>query len=288
MLDSSNNFSDVLECNQLYSHVCNSFIFILISRFSFSRSLTRDILFFPSWSNAAKKSNLLNQTSTFNESKLPNYIRESLSNILLTHVDFRRPMLHHKNSNISKDDETIERKPESCIEEFNLYVSTWKGWQGALPSKENRITWEQVERENTIQGTVSCTHLVKDSNEMFYENETNSSQTIPPPIFVAEPFSYSISKIPKSNLMLLYVNHSQEASLVCPKLLIKRKPVEFTRDELCTRLKTTPFRERPHKCFFVHDDEKKPLFTKCSASHPFSLQTILLIFILLVVKVFLL
>ncbi len=63
--------------------------------------------------------------------------------------------------------------------------------------------------------------------------------------------------------MLLYVNHSTEASLLCPKLIIKRKPVEFSDEERCTRLKTTPYRERPHKCFFVHEGEKKPLFSKC-------------------------
>jgi hypothetical protein len=77
-------------------------------------------------------------------------------------------------------------------------------------------------------------------------------------------FSYSISKIPKTNLMLLHVNHSTDASSLCPKLIIKRKPVEFSAEEWCTRLKTTPYRERPHKCFFVHEGEKKPLFSKCS------------------------
>src|SRR5271156_869915 len=77
-------------------------------------------------------------------------------------------------------------------------------------------------------------------------------------------FSYSISKIPKSNLMMIYVNHSKETSQLCAKLIIKRKPVEFTPEERCTRLKTTPYRERPHKCFFVHDGENQTLFSKCS------------------------
>lgn len=75
--------------------------------------------------------------------------------------------------------------------------------------------------------------------------------------------SYVISKIPKSNLMMIYVNHSKEISQLCEKLIIKRKPVKFTQDDVCTRLKTTPYRERPHKCFFVHDDERD-LFEKCS------------------------
>jgi hypothetical protein len=240
-------------------------------------------MLFPRWSYASKNSN-----STEIESKPPTHIRESLSNILLSHIDFRRPILDHKILNTTKDDDVIERTPESCIEEFNLYVSTWKGWQGPLPSRDNRITWEQIERENTIQSTVSCTRMIKQPTKTFddfYDNETNTSTT-PPPILIAESFSYSISKIPKSNLMLLYVNHSQELSLLCPKLLIRRKPVEFTAEEWCTRLRTTPYRERPHKCFFVHDGEKKPLFTKCSYANRITSQSLFLIFIILIIELF--
>ena len=249
--------------------------------------LIRETIFFPHWSFGEKKLNANNQNLSMNESKLETHIRESLSNILPSHIDFRRPILHHNVLNATKDDETIERVPESCIEEFNLYVSTWKGWQGALPSKDNRITWEQIEQENTVQASVSCTHLIKDTTQNFDDldddNQTNSSTTNPP-ILVAESFSYSISKIPKSNLMLLYANHSKEISLLCPQLLIKRKPVEFTNDELCTRLKTTPFRERPHKCFFVHDGEKNPLFTKCSKAPRLIHQNILLLFSLILIR----
>jgi len=64
--------------------------------------------------------------------------------------------------------------------------------------------------------------------------------------------------------MMIYANHSKETAELCAKLIIKRHPVEFTPEELCTRLKTTPYRERPHKCFFVHDGENKTLFSKCS------------------------
>ncbi len=64
--------------------------------------------------------------------------------------------------------------------------------------------------------------------------------------------------------MMVYVNHSKESSQLCGKTIIKRKPVQFTTQEWCTRLKTTPYRERPHKCFFVHDGENKSLFSKCS------------------------
>lgn len=241
------------------------------SQFSFSsvfvfRSLVGDVMLFPSWTSAAKKSvSTTNANSTTNEPKVQMYTRESLSNILSTHIDFRRPILHHKTSNGTKEDETIERTPETCIEEFNLYVSTWKGWLGAFPAQDNRITWEEVERENTIQGTVTCTRTTRDSTDTFNEfdddnNETNSSL----PIYTSQPFVYSLSKIPKSNLMLLYVNHSVEDSFQCSKLTIKRKPVEFSKEEWCTRLRTTPYRERPHKCFFVHDGEKRPLFVKCS------------------------
>jgi hypothetical protein len=67
--------------------------------------------------------------------------------------------------------------------------------------------------------------------------------------------------------MMIYVNHSKETSELCAKLVIKRKPVEFTPEEWCTRLKTTPYRERPHKCFFVHDGENKTLFPKCSQAN---------------------
>ena len=64
--------------------------------------------------------------------------------------------------------------------------------------------------------------------------------------------------------MMIYVSHSKETSELCAKLTIKRKPVEFSEEDICTRLKTTPYRERPHKCFFVHDGENQTLFTKCS------------------------
>jgi hypothetical protein len=245
-------------------------------------------MFFSQWSYASKKANVINQTSINSESKPKTHVRESLSNILVTHFDFRRPILDHEILNSTKDNETIERIPESCIEEFNLYVSTWKGWQGPLPSKDNKITWEQIEHHNTRQGTVTCTRSIKASTEnlqTFYDNETNSSTTLPP-IIIAESFSYSISKIPKTNLMLLYVNHSKEASLLCPKFIIKRKPVEFTPDEWCTRLKTTPYRERPHKCFFVHDGEKKPLFTKCSNANRLTYRYLSIIFVITIIQVF--
>jgi hypothetical protein len=147
-------------------------------------------MFFPPWSSEAKKSNNANQNSSNDKPLFKTHVRESLSNVLLTYIDFRRPMLGHKVLNSTKEDEAIEKIPESCIEEFNLYVSTWKGWQGPLPGKDNKITWEQVERENTIQGTVSCSHIIKESTNHFddlYGNETNSSTT-EPPIIIAESF----------------------------------------------------------------------------------------------------
>ncbi|CAF3365398.1 unnamed protein product [Rotaria socialis] len=234
--------------------------------------LVRDIVIWPQWTYAAKKANLANINTTVEAPPQKTHIRESLSNILLTYIDFRRPILDYKGyHNGSKDDDSIERVPESCIEEFNLYVSTWKGWLGPLPSTDNSVTWEQVERDNSVHGTISCTHVVKETENFddFYGNNsngTNYSTTIPPSPTppVAESFSYSISKIPKSNLMMVYVNHPKETSQLCPKLIIKRKPVEFTPEEWCTRLKTTPYRERPQKCFFVHEGENKTLFSKCS------------------------
>ncbi|CAF4519942.1 unnamed protein product [Rotaria sp. Silwood1] len=234
--------------------------------------LVRDIVYWPQWTYAAKKANIANQNSTVDEPPPKTHVRESLSNILLTHIDFRRPILEHKGFNITKDDDTIEKIPESCIEEFNLYVSTWKGWQGPLPSSDNSITWEQVERENSVYGTISCTPVRNETQENLDDlygnqsNGTNFSTTIPttPPLPTAESFSYSISKIPKSNLMMIYINHPKEKLQLCPKFIIKRRPVEFTPDEWCTRLKTTPFRERPQKCYFVHDGENKTLFSKCS------------------------
>lgn len=86
--------------------------------------------------------------------------------------------------------------------------------------------------------------------------------------------------------MMIYVNHSKETSHLCAQLLIKRKPVEFTTDELCTRLKTTPYRERPHKCFFVHDKETKDLFPKCSNGNRFAVEHFSLIFITIFLLVF--
>lgn len=152
-------------------------------------------MLFPEWSYATKKSNNMNQNTTAEKPIRKTHIRESLSNILLTHIDFRHPTLFHKILNSTKEDETIEKIPEPCIEEFNLYLSTWKGWQGALPSKDNRITWEQVEKENTIYGTVNCTLSSKDSSDSSEEpdeeitNTTNSSSAIPP-ILTSESYRY--------------------------------------------------------------------------------------------------
>jgi hypothetical protein len=165
------------------------------SLFSF-RFIVRDIIFWPQWSYAAKKANVGNQNLTDDKPPAKTHVQESLSNILLTHIDFRRPTLDYKQTNISKDDDTIGRAPLSCIEEFNLYVSTWKGWLGPLPSKDNTITWEQVERENSVQSTISCTHLVKETPVTFDDgygndsNGTNFSTTIPtpPPLPTAESF----------------------------------------------------------------------------------------------------
>lgn len=139
----------------------------------------------PQWTYAAKKANVANQNTTVEEPPPKTHIRESLSNILLTHIDFRRPILDYKGHNATKDDDTIERVPESCIEEFNLYVSTWKGWVGPLPSSDNSVTWEQVERENSVYGTISCTHVPKEPDIIDdpygnFSNGTNFSTTIPP------------------------------------------------------------------------------------------------------------
>jgi hypothetical protein len=85
--------------------------------------------------------------------------------------------------------------------------------------------------------------------------------------------------------MMIYVNHSKETAQLCAKLMIKRKPVEFTPEDWCTRLKTTPYRERPHKCFFVHDAENRTLFSKCSnanrLTNHYLIRNISWIFILL-------
>ncbi|CAF4038242.1 unnamed protein product [Rotaria sordida] len=85
---------------------------------------------------------------------------------------------------ISQNDETIE--------EFHFYTSTWKGWQGPLISKDNKITWEQVEHHNTMHETISDIHSVKESIENFkdlYENKTKSS-TLVPLIHIVESFKY--------------------------------------------------------------------------------------------------
>lgn len=86
--------------------------------------------------------------------------------------------------------------------------------------------------------------------------------------------------------MMIYVNHTKESAQLCAKLIIKRKPVQFTPEEWCTRLKTTPYRERPQKCFFVHDEEKRSLFEKCEnasnrLTNDYLIRSILCIFILL-------
>ena len=160
------------------------------------RILVRDIMYWPQWTFAAKKANVINQNLTADTPVVKTHVRESLSNILLTYIDFRRPNLDYRRTNSTKVDETIEKVPESCIEEFNLYVSTWKGWQGPLPSKDNSITWDQVERDNTIFSTISCTHVPKEPIESFDDldgnssNSSNDSTTIPtpPPLPTAESF----------------------------------------------------------------------------------------------------
>jgi hypothetical protein len=153
--------------------------------------LVRDLIYVPSWSYASKSNYTSEQNSTLDKSEPPTHIRESLSNILLTYIDFRRPILDSKHFNTTKDDETINKVPEACIEEFYLYVSTWKGWQGELPTGSNSIKWEEVEENNTIHGAVSCTHSIEpsiDINDDLSDNRTNVSTTAAPPVSIAESF----------------------------------------------------------------------------------------------------
>ena len=141
-------------------------------------------MFWPRWSYAANKVNIANQNSTIDEPEPKTHILESLSNILVTHIDFRRPILNYDEHNTTHDD-TVDRVPESCIEEFNLFVSTWKGWQGPLPSIDDKIEWEKVERENSVYGRISCKREIKTNSENFDDsygnisNETNFSTIIP-------------------------------------------------------------------------------------------------------------
>lgn len=150
----------------------------------------RDFIYMPSWSSASQDGDHTKENSTKETPPLPTHTRESLSNILLTHIDFRRPILDSKRYNTTRHDETIEKVPESCIEEFYLYVSTWKGWQGPLPGKDNRLTWEQVERANTVDGTSSCTHIVQTSDDdMEAEGEDNTNTSTSRPMeSIAESF----------------------------------------------------------------------------------------------------
>ena len=133
-----------------------------------------DILVFPRWTYASRKSHK-SQNLTLEPEKPPTHTRESLSNVLLTHIDFRRPILDHREINGTKEDDSVGRIPLSCIEEFNLYVSTWKGWEGPLPSKDNRLTWEEIERANTVHGAVDCTVYSRETVVSVNENGTNSS-----------------------------------------------------------------------------------------------------------------
>lgn len=195
-LDYSHSINHDLESNQSHRYVGNPLIWMRNMLSWLSRILVRDILVWPQWTFAAKKANPPNQNGTITKSYSKTHVLESLSNILLTHIDFRRPTLDYRRQNNTKQDETIELVPQSCIEEFHLYVSTWKGWQGPLPSKDNSITWEQVEQENSVSDTISCTHVAKESTVDLddpygnYSNSTNWTTTIPtpPPLPTAESF----------------------------------------------------------------------------------------------------
>ncbi|CAF1603550.1 unnamed protein product, partial [Didymodactylos carnosus] len=222
-------------------------------------------LFLVHWPNYSLGTEQDTQDNTLTTTNTPpaeeSYVKESLSNILLDHIDFRRPIVDYKNLNYSKEDDAVDKIPESCIEKFRLWVSTWKGWEGELPSKENGITWEEVEKANTKTGWVKCTEVSQEpilssiNIENASNSTTNETSNIRSTSTVSdfsttyatthdELFPYSVSKIPNSNLLMVYVNHSKS---YCEKLLIKREPVEFKHDERCIRLKTTPYRERPHK-----------------------------------------
>ena len=81
--------------------------------------MIRDLIYVPHWSFAEKRSLTNNsQNLSSDEVKPPTHIRESLSNILPTHFDFRRPILHHKITNTSKDDDTIDRVLKNLISMF--------------------------------------------------------------------------------------------------------------------------------------------------------------------------
>lgn len=155
--------------------------------------LTRDLCHFTIWIREVRSSNSDGNKTASNQTNLPNYVRESLSNVLLTYIDFRPPILDSRRLNSSKPDESINKVPESCIEEFNLYVSTWKGWQGPFPSKYNRVTWQDVEKENTVDGTVTCKHVsptFQDKIHNWTDENSNTSTTIPPPDIISESFRF--------------------------------------------------------------------------------------------------
>lgn len=196
ILDHSHSISDDLESHQSYRNVGNPLICMRRMFIRLYRILVRDILVWPQWTIEAKKPTPPNQNGTITKSYSKTHVLESLSNILLTYIDFRRPTLDYRRQNNTKQDETIELVPQSCIEEFDLYVSTWKGWQGPLPSKDNSITWEQVEQENSASGTISCTHVTKepivDLDDPYGNNSNNTNWTTtiptPPPLPTAESF----------------------------------------------------------------------------------------------------
>ena len=159
--------------------------------FKLFRIVIRDIMFLPEWSYATKPVNVTDGNRTNDKTVLKTQVRESLSNILVTHIDFRPPVLDHAELNPVVD-KNIEKIPESCIEEFSLYVSTWKGWSGPLPSNNNKVTWEQVERDNIIDGFVTCTpsnRAAAENLEGLYDNGTNSSTEVPP-IQIPQSYRY--------------------------------------------------------------------------------------------------
>ncbi|KAI0988853.1 hypothetical protein GJ496_004422 [Pomphorhynchus laevis] len=146
----------------------------------------------------------------------------SLTKFLPTHFDFQAPQMN------MEDGPSQPSFLEACIEIEHLFTTA----KSILDLNGEAITFQ-----------INCNETT---------NETNTTKTI-------AAARYTIQQLRGSNLFFLnftYLIDSFE-NFTCNQstIIITKTPVSLSEQDKCNRLKTTPYRERPQKCYFVNDNE---------------------------------
>ncbi|KAL7669184.1 hypothetical protein ACOME3_009850 [Neoechinorhynchus agilis] len=85
--------------------------------------------------------------------------------------------------------------------------------------------------------------------------------------------SYTIQGLPRTNMYLIHYDDCCSECQAEMALKIVKKPIKLNETEKCIRLKSTPYRERPQKCYFVNDEE---ISAACSGAYLVKLSIVVI------------